>query len=512
MTRRAWLVGGGSAMAGLLVVARRTAPASRPVATASTASTAPGGTATVAATAGAAVNAAVTTAGTLRIPPLLSPPPRDGVRVFDLTLQRGQMAFEPGRSVDTLGINGPYLGPVLRAARGDTVAFSVTNQLGEPTTLHWHGMHLPAMMDGGPHQEIASGATWQPRFTIRQQAATLWYHPHLMGSTRDQVTRGAAGLFILDDNNPVQAALPHDYGVNDFPLIFQEYGVGGGRLGPAGQGDILVNGSLEPVLITGGARLRLRLLNATDQRIVTLGFAGDVPFHQVASDGGLLPAPVPLTRLQLAPAERAEIIVDLPAAADGGTLALQRFDGGGGGRGGGNRGAAGQGATVLTIQRAGDRSAGEAALPPLPARLNTIERLDPAAAVVTRPMVLGGGRGGRTINGRSMSSTATLHDMSNAFRVRQGDIERWNVVNASRETHVFHVHDVQFQILERNGAAPGAAEAGRKDTVVVRPGETAPLLMRFVDYADPDGPYMFHCHILQHEDQGMMGQFVVVPA
>ena len=105
-----------------------------------------------------------------------------------------------------------------------------------------------------------------------------------------------------------------------------------------------------------------------------------------------------------------------------------------------------------------------------------------------------------------------MRDMTSALRVRLDDLERWNVVNTSRQAHVFHVHDVQFQILERNSVAPSAAELGRKDTVVVRPGETVPLLMRFTDYADAETPYMFHCHILQHEDQGMMGQFVVVSA
>ena len=144
--------------------------------------------------------------------------------------------------------------------------------------------------------------------------------------------------------------------------------------------------------------------------------------------------------------------------------------------------------------------------------LNAIERLDPAVVTVTRQMVLGGGRGGRTINGQSMLTTAEMEDISNALRVRLGDLERWDVVNSSRNTHLFHIHDVQFQILDRNGAAPGPTEPGRKDTVLVRPGETVPLLMRFTDYADPGTPYMYHCHILQHEDQGMMGQFVVVPA
>ncbi|MFN8514492.1 MAG: multicopper oxidase domain-containing protein [Thermomicrobiales bacterium] len=571
MTRRAFVLSGASALTGLLAVARLAPLAQRsntteppataaaaPVASASptaavtpaasaaahvhVAEAAPPGTPTATATATAAspttgtsaatspaatptAAATVPNTGTLPIPPLLSPAPRDGVRTFELTLQRGQVAFEAGRPLATFGINGPYLGPTLRATRGDEVAFVVANQLGAPTTLHWHGMHLPAAMDGGPHQAIASGATWQPRYTIRQEAATLWYHPHPMGSTRAQVTGGAVGMFILDDDNPAQVALPHTYGVDDIPLILQDYATVGSGLGDAQAnenvqtGPMLVNGALVPTLATAQARLRLRLLNGSAQRLLILGFAGDLPFAQVASDGGLLPAPARLTRLVLGSAERAEIVVDLADAPSDAPLALQTFGsagnaGGGGGRGGGggNGGAAGQGATLLTIQGPGLAAARAANLPPLPAQLNSIARLDPAAAAVTRTITLGGGgRGNTTINGQQLTSMAQMMDLTNAPRVRLGDVERWNIVNASNETHMLHIHDIQFQIVARGGTALEPGDLGGKDTVMVRPGETAALLMRFEDYADPETPYMFHCHILQHEDEGMMAQFLVVP-
>jgi FtsP/CotA-like multicopper oxidase with cupredoxin domain len=270
----------------------------------------------------------------------------------------------------------------------------------------------------------------------------------------------------------------------------------------------LVNGALTPTLVTDQPRLRLRLLNASDQQIYTFAFAGNVAFEQVASDGGLLNAPVKLTRLQLGPAERAEIVVDVTGAP----LVLQRIGGGGGGGGGGGRGNGGNGAgaALLTIQPAA-ALAQAASLAPMPTTLNSIPRLDQTQVAVTRQMVLGGGgRGGFTINGQSITSMAQMMDMSNALRVRLGDMERWNVVNNSGQTHLFHIHNIQFQILNRNGAVPGPTELGRKDTVQVRPGETVPLLMQFVDYADPNTAYMYHCHILQHEDQGMMGQFLVV--
>jgi FtsP/CotA-like multicopper oxidase with cupredoxin domain len=234
------------------------------------------------------------------------------MRLFELSVQTGQVAFDPGRSASTLGINGPYLGPTLRASIGDTVAFNIGNTLSEATALHRHGMHLPATMDGNPHQQIAPGGLWQPAWTIRQEAATLWYHAHTMGQTRAQVSRGLAGMFIIDDDSPGHAA-PSTYGVNDLALILQDYFFGGAQ--------ILVNGGLTPRFVSTQPRLRLRLLNATNQQILRLGFAGDPPFHQVASDGGLLNAPVQLTRVTLGPAERVEISVDLSDTL----LVLQHF-------------------------------------------------------------------------------------------------------------------------------------------------------------------------------------------
>jgi bilirubin oxidase len=417
----------------------------------------------------------------LQVPTLVSPPLRNGTRTFELNLERGQLSLEPGRSLDTFGINGPYLAPTLRARRGDKLAFAVANRLGEPTTLHWHGMHLPAAMDGGPHQEIAPGEVWRPHYTVNQQAATLWYHPHGLGSTREHVQRGMVGLFILDDENPAHSALPGTYGVDDFPLILHDSPQGGGTL---------VNGATSPVITTDRARLRLRVLNATNQQVVSLGLAGGQEFLQIASDGGLLRTANRLTRITLAPAERAEILVDRNEADS--AIVVERL----GGRAGGD--------SLLTVN-------GPVQTPakPLPAILNSITPLDPAAVAVTRQFALGGRS---TINGQQIRSMDDMMDMSSAFRVRLGDVERWDLRNTSRQTHVLHVHDVQFRILSRNGSAPLPGESGLKDSVLMRPGDEASLIMQFADYADSETPYMYHCHVLQHEDQGMMGHFVVVPA
>jgi blue copper oxidase len=138
----------------------------------------------------------------LDIPPLAkSSTDEAGRKVFELKLQQGTAEFLPGKPTQTWGVNGPHLGPTLRAERGDTVQMWVTNGLPETTTLHWHGMHLPAAADGGPHQMIEPRDTWSPSWTIDQPAATLWYHPHLMGQTEDHVYRGLAGMFLIDDRD-----------------------------------------------------------------------------------------------------------------------------------------------------------------------------------------------------------------------------------------------------------------------------------------------------------------------
>src|ERR671919_2381100 len=158
----------------------------------------------------------------LTIPPLLEPQEEDGRKVFDLTLQQGRAELLPGKPAETWGLNGSYLGPTLRAERGDRVELRVRNELPEVTTVHGQGSPPPAAADGGPHQPIEPGETWTPSWEIDQPAATLWYHPHPHGETADHVYRGVAGLFLLDDPESSGLALPDDYGVDDIPVIIQD--------------------------------------------------------------------------------------------------------------------------------------------------------------------------------------------------------------------------------------------------------------------------------------------------
>ena len=442
----------------------------------------------------------------LRIPPLLEPR-TDGAgrKVFDLRMQAGTSELVEGRRTPTWGFNGPHLGPTLRAARGDRVAMRVTNGLSQTSTVHWHGMHLPARADGGPHQTIAPGKTWMPSWTVDQPAATLWYHPHLHAGTEDHVYRGLAGMFILDDAEAEKLALPRRYGVDDIPLIVQDKRLDDdgaldfskGMISPIGRlGDeILVNGTPNPHLDVRTAAVRLRLLNASTARTYDFGFSDDRAFDLIATDGGLLGAPARIDRVQLSPGERAEIVVRVrpgedvvlrshpPDLGDVGPLQA-RFVG------------ARDSFDILEL-RAARRLAPS---PRVPATL-VKQQMPPREA---QPRVRRFELGDRDINDRKM-------DMSRIDAVVPVDTtEIWEIRNASGMPHNFHVHDTRFQVLESDGVEPPPALRGLKDTVLVRPGETVRLATRFNDYTDPATPYMFHCHLLQHEDRGMMGQFVVV--
>jgi FtsP/CotA-like multicopper oxidase with cupredoxin domain len=147
---------------------------------------------------------------TLPIPPLLTPVFQNGVQLFVLNMTKSQGQLVPGLTSDTMVFNGSYLGPTIRASEGDRVRMAITNNLGEDTTVHWHGLHLPAIDDGGVEDVISPGQTWNPpAFTIKQKASTNWYHPHVMGRTSKQLAFGLAGMMILDDNSAASASVRH---------------------------------------------------------------------------------------------------------------------------------------------------------------------------------------------------------------------------------------------------------------------------------------------------------------
>jgi blue copper oxidase len=381
----------------------------------------------------------------------------------------------------------------------------VTNRLPEPTTIHWHGMHLPAAADGGPHQLIPPGTTWSPRWRIDQPAATLWYHPHPHGATEDHVYRGVAGLFLLEDPQAASLPLPDRYGVDDIPVIVQDkrftrdgnLDFGATPLSPIGRlGDqMLVNGTHDPHVNIDSQRVRLRLLKASTARVYNLGFADDRAFDLVASDGGLLERPRSATRVPLSPGERAEIVAEFRPGervvlrSYPPDLGLDPFQ---------ERFAGADDTLDLLQVRAGPRLRPS---PPVPERLVRHQQPREADVVHTRRFEL---NGSSRINDLRMD----LGRIDQAVTV--DTTERWEVTNRSGTPHNFHVHGVQFKVASYLGGPPPPHLAGWKDTVFLAPGSAVRLLVQVPGYSDPALPYMFHCHLLQHEDNGMMGQFVVV--
>ena len=453
----------------------------------------------------------------LPIPPIDQGVVRDGVRHFALATQYGNSEFFKGYSTATMGYNGAYLGPTLRVRRGEELAIRVANQLDIPTTTHWHGMVLPAKMDGGPHQMIAPGSDWHSTYPVNQRGSTLFYHAHTHGATGEQVYRGLAGTLLVDDDRYDALNLPDEYGVDDIPLIlqdrdFDERGqfaylrmMPDRMIGKHGK-HFLINGAIAPVFHARKTLIRLRLINASNARFYRLAFSDNRAFSLIGSDGGLLPAPVTLKSLELAPAERYEILVDL---SDREPVILKTLAGAGNTTHGPMRMLGmGEEASLLLID---PRSASESKRE-IPAQLVAEpDWFQTARAKTERTVALqmqmmsgmGGHNEAMLINGQAF-------DMRRIdFRLKPNQFELWKVQNHSSLEHPFHIHNTQFRVLSRNGQPVPAQERGLKDTVIVRQREEVRILMPTGPYTDERIPYMFHCHILEHEDAGMMGQFLV---
>ncbi len=435
-----------------------------------------------------------------------------GVRSFALSVQSGSTTFRQGMNTSTLGYNGALLGPALRLRKGEKTNIRVQNNLAEETTVHWHGLLVAAEVDGGPHQVIAPGAQWQASFTVNNPASTCWFHPHTHGSTGRQVVMGLAGLLIVDDPAQVSSGLPSAWGVDDLALVLQDK-----RFTTSGQidyaltssdrrngytGDVLlVNGAAAPVWQAPRQWVRLRLLNGCNARFLSLRLGNGAPLLQVANESGHLSGPVARQTITLAPGERAEALVDFSNAAVGQDVSLLAATVSGGMTMGG-----GGGASEVTAMRC------RVSLPRQPDAI-----VQPPGSLASAPSVVAGaGATVRTfsLGGGMMSSLFTINgrvfDMSRVDLVAPANsVEIWKFTNATGMAHPIHVHGVRMSLMARDGTAPPAHERGLRDTFVVQSMETVTVAVETAALASPT-PLMFHCHILEHEDAGMMGQFTTV--
>ena len=414
-------------------------------------------------------------------------------------------------------IPNSYLGPIFNVKKGQAIRVHFTNELPEESIVHWHGLHVPVEADGHPRLAIKPGQTYVYDFTVLDRAGTYWYHPHPHGRTGPQAYYGLAGLFLISDDEESSLGLPSgDY---DVPVVIQDrlfdkdnqlvYGGNGmmdqmmGFLGDR----VLVNGQPDVTLPVATRPYRLRLHNGSNSRIYKLGWEDGTPMTVIATDGGLLEHPIQKETITLAPAQRIDLwmdfsgrevgsqvrLINLPSAAPGGGAAFP----------------------IMTTQI----DYAENISVTMPERLPMIRWHNEADAInrlSPRDFTLAMGAGmGWTINGRTFEMTNVAQDEV----VKLGDLEVWQFTNQGGGMalpHPMHIHGLQFQIIERDISTAGRAawdtlsdgfvDEGWHDTVLVMPGESVKVLLKFEDFT---GLYLYHCHNLEHEDMGMMRNYLV---
>jgi bilirubin oxidase len=390
---------------------------------------------------------------------------------------------------------------MLQAYEGDKVIVHFINKLPEPSTIHWHGLHIPNRSDGSPYYPVAPGKRFDYVFTLAKgSAGTYWYHPHPDHSTGRQIGKGLFGSFVVrahDDPLPASIVdkvivLSDNRFKPDGTIDFAD------PASPQGGIDfengrecvhIFVNGEMDPTLtIRSGEVQRWRIINASAARVFRLAIPGQTMIH-VGSDGGLFEHPVEVKEILIANSERVEVLVR-GTGAPGSTTVLQTlpYD-----RYAPNTRPADW---DKTRDLAKLQYTDEAPVEPIaiPATLRKIPVLDTLLAKRTRVFALQQG----FINGK-------LHDMNRIDeRVKLGDTEIWKIENLVGMDHPFHLHGFQFQVIDRDGVPE--AQRTWKDTINVPKHSVARIIVRFADFP---GKWMYHCHILDHEDHGMMGVLLV---
>ncbi|NNN33492.1 multicopper oxidase domain-containing protein [Streptomyces sp. S3(2020)] len=446
-------------------------------------------------------NKAAAADGSLVIPDLLEGTASDGTTTFTLATQTGTTEVLSGVSSTTSGYNQSFLGPTLKWTKGDTVLLDITNNLDEDTTVHFHGAHVPPKMDGGPQNAFSAGTTWEPTFEVLDEAKTLWYHPHALGTTAKQAVHGLAGMIIVEDDSDTSAALPGDYGVDDIPLIFQCLAVDSAGDIKYDQAGYLTSGLSFPVLVNGTnvddttlgftatkTRNRFRALNASPADIITIQRSDGGTLTQIATEQGYLTEAAEVTTIRLVAGSRAEFVMDVTE-----DVTLQVVITTGWIRGGSGT------FDFLTVSAGGSDSPDD-----LPSTLNTIDRYD-TTDFTARTITLSNTGATMKINGSAGLTMASMAMISTTL----GAKEIWTITNASQLEHSFHLHDVPYQLISVNGEDPTGVDLGWRDTYEVVGGGTIVIAMEFTDFADDTYMYMLHCHLLQHEDEGMMASLMV---
>ncbi|UVS77562.1 Spore coat protein A [Actinokineospora sp. UTMC 2448] len=429
-------------------------------------------------------------AARMPVVPELAPVARTSTSdLYHLPVVPRNIEILPGLPTPVLTFGGSFPGPTIRARAGRRVVVAVENQAASPANVHLHGGHVAPEHDGHPLDTIAPAATRGYFYPNTQQGATLWYHDHSHHTEAEHVYKGLHGVYIIDD--PAEVGLNLPSGEYDVPISLRDalFDTSGNLVfsgNPRDRDVILANGVPVPHFPVAARKYRLRLVNAATERSFTLSLGGGDEMIQIASDGGLLPAPVARTEVAISSGERVEVVVDFARYPVGSQVVL--YD------------ATGPVLRFDVTRTAADRSR-------VPATLRELPVLP--AATVTRDVVLAFDRTTGSALGVVNGKVFDPHRVD--FQVRRGTTEVWNVHNADVEPavpHNFHLHLVQFSVLSRNGGPPGPDDLGRKDTVMLAPGETVQVKAHFG--TEHLGRYLYHCHFLKHSSLGMMATMEIV--
>ena len=414
----------------------------------------------------------------------------------------------PGSNTSVLAYNNSVPGPTISINFGQTLNINFLNSLSEGTNMHWHGLDVPANQDGFPTSIIGSGANFNFSFPVNNRAGAYWYHPHPEGATASQAYKGMAGFFIVRDAEESSLNLPSgDYEV---PIAIQDKRLDGNNqliYNPTSNdimtgwlGDkIVVNGVYAPYLGVATRFYRFRVLNGSNARIYNLALSNGADFYVIGSDGGLLAAPVSVQSLMLSPGERADILINFGSYSVGTEIYLQSN----------SFTSMSQGNEFKIMKFKVDKN--EVETFSLPSSLSVINTLSPASADTIRSFILKADPMGSM---PGMSGMHTINDkIFDAARVdemvKAGATEVWEIENTSDEPHPMHIHGVQFLVLQRTGGRNSliATENGWKDTALLMPGEKIKIIMKF---SSNPGKFVFHCHNLEHEEDGMMLVFEIM--
>jgi FtsP/CotA-like multicopper oxidase with cupredoxin domain len=438
------------------------------------------------------------TGNPLRFPPLFT-------NGGNMILAESTVQVWPSQNTQVVAINGSYPGPTVMIEKGQTFTANLINNLTEPTTAHWHGISAPSIMDGHPRDPVNPGNSKVYTFPVLNRAGTYFYHAHPDMLTAKQVYKGFAGFYIVTDASE-NFNLPS--GNYDIPLCIQDHriadipnftylpGMYEGNFGYLGD-TVLVNGTPDAYFEVGRTLYRFRLLNGSNARVYKIAFSDNRTFNIIATDGGLKDNPVTATQFMLAPGERVEILVDFSSNTIGQNVTLQSLAFTHSGTLPYKQGIP---LDIIRFDITNNNTSGGI----VPAAFNPITYYNPAEVTTPiRNFVL------------SMSGTHPMHRINGlTFDINRIDwysplysLERWKIINGTADFHPMHTHEAQWQVLNRNGNTNlPPNDKGWKDTVLLSPGETVEVLIKFTDYK---GIYLFHCHNLEHEDDGMMLNFEV---